>query len=297
MRVKIWGVILEAYLNVIRRILNEGVRKGDRTGVGTIAIAGAMFEHDMADGFPLVTTKSVPLRLVASELEFFLRGISDKKWLQDRDNHIWDEWCTQLKVPYGHDEETKKKMKEERDLGPIYGWQWRHFGAEYIDYQTNYEGQGVDQIKRLVHLLKTNPNDRQMLVLAWNPKDIKKVVPPFCHYGFQVTVINGKINLMWNQRSVDVALGLPFNIASYGLLLHLLAKETGYKEGKLVGFLGDTHIYANHVEGLKEQIARKPFKLPSINTEKFTSIFDWKYTDSKVEGYEHHPRIKFEIAV
>lgn len=288
---------MKAYLDITKRVLDEGVEKKDRTGTGTIAIAGAMFKHNMGDGFPLLTTKSVPMRLVASELEFFLRGICDKKWLQDRNNHIWDEWCTPLKIPYAHDEETKKKMMEERDLGPIYGWQWRHFGAKYIDYKTNYEGQGVDQIKRLIHLLKTKPHDRQMLVLAWNPVDVEKVVPPFCHYGFQVTVINNKLNLMWNQRSIDVALGLPFNIASYGLLLHLLAKETGFKEGKLVGFLGDTHIYVNHVEGLKEQLSRQPMKLPIIKTENFTSIFDWEYEDSKVENYEHHPRIKFDIAV
>ena len=251
----------------------------------------------MSEGFPLLTTKSVPLRLVASELEFFLRGISDKKWLQERDNHIWDEWCSPMIVPYAHDSETKKKMLEERDLGPIYGWQWRHFGADYKDYKTDYTGKGVDQIKRIVNLLKTNPDDRQMLVLAWNPMDIDKVIPPFCHYGFQVTVLDGKLNLMWNQRSVDVALGLPFNIASYGLLLHLLAKETGLKEGKLVGFLGDAHIYTNHVEGLKEQLSREPKKLSLVKTDNFKSIFDWKYTNTEVIGYEHHSRIKFEIAV
>jgi thymidylate synthase len=185
----------------------------------------------------------------------------------------------------------------ERDLGPIYGWQWRHFGAEYKGYDVDYTGKGVDQVKRVVDLLKTNPDDRQMLVLAWNPMDVEKVIPPFCHYGWQVTVLDGKLNLMWNQRSVDVALGLPFNIASYGLLLHLLAKETGLKEGRLVGFLGDTHVYTNHVEGLKEQLTRKPFPLCKIKTEPFTSIFDWKYTDSEVIDYEHHPRIKFDIAV
>jgi thymidylate synthase len=288
---------MKAYLDIVKKVLEQGVVKKDRTGVGTIAIAGAIFEHNMEDGFPLLTTKTVPLRLVASELEFFLRGISDKRWLQDRNNHIWDEWCSPLKVPYAHDAETKKKMLEERDLGPIYGWQWRHFGAKYVDFNTDYEGQGVDQIKRLVNLLKIKPYDRQMLVLAWNPMDIDKVIPPFCHYGFQVTVLDGKLNLMWNQRSVDVALGLPFNIASYALLLHLLAKETGFKEGKLVGFLGDTHIYLNHVEGIKGQLERVPFKLSAIKTENFTSIFDWKFTDSVIENYEHHPSIKFEIAV
>ena len=288
---------MKSYLDIVRNVLDNGVVRNNRTGVDAITIAGAMFEHKMSEGFPLLTTKSVPLRLVASELEFFLRGISDKKWLQERDNHIWDEWCSPLIVPYAHDSETKEKMLLERDLGPIYGWQWRHFGASYKDYKTDYMGQGVDQVKRVVNLLKTNPDDRQMLVLAWNPVDIEKVIPPFCHYGWQVTVLDGRLNLMWNQRSVDVALGLPFNIASYGLLLHLLAKETGLKEGKLVGFLGDTHIYSNHVDGLKEQLNRKPFPLCKMKTNNFTSIFNWKYTDSEVLDYEHHPRIKFEIAV
>jgi len=288
---------MKAYLNIVKKILDEGTIKRSRTGIDAITISGAMFEHNMSEGFPLLTTKSVPLRLVASELEFFLKGISDKKWLQDRNNHIWDEWCSPSIVPYAHDPETKKRMLKETDLGPIYGWQWRHFGAEYKDHKTDYTGKGVDQVRRLVNLLKTNPDDRQMLVLAWNPMDINKVIPPFCHYGFQVTVLGGKLNLMWNQRSVDVALGLPFNIASYGLLLHLLAKEAGFKEGKLVGFLGDTHIYTNHVGGLKEQLTREPKPLPKIRTNNFTSIFDWKYTDSEVLNYEPHPRIKFEIAV
>ena len=288
---------MEAYLNIVKKIIDTGILKQNRTGVDTIAVAGVMFEHDMANGFPLLTTKSVPLRLVASELEFFIKGITDKKWLQERNNHIWDEWCTQKKVKYGHDEETKKRMIEERDLGPIYGWQWRNFGAEYDSFDKEPVGSGIDQLKNVVEKLKKNPNDRRMIVSAWNPVNIKDMALPPCHYCFQVTVIDGKLNLLWNQRSVDVALGLPFNIASYGLLLHLLAKETGLKEGRLVGFLADTHIYVNHIDGLKEQLKRKPFNLPKIKTENFSSIFEWKYEDSKVENYEHHPRIKFEVAV
>lgn len=288
---------MKAYLDIVKQVLEKGFVRHNRTGTDAITIAGTMFEHNMQEGFPLLTTKSVPFRLVAGELEFFIRGISDKKWLQDRDNHIWDEWCSPKIVPYGHDEQTKNKMLKERDLGPIYGWQWRHFGAKYIDYKTDYTGQGIDQVERVVNLLKSNPNDRQMLVLAWNPMDIDKVIPPFCHYGWQVTVLDGKLNLMWNQRSVDVAVGLPFNIASYGTLLHLLALETGLKEGKLVGFLGDTHIYNNHLEGLKEQLTRQPKPLPRIKTSNFHSIFDWKYTDSEVIGYDHHPKIKLDIAV
>ncbi len=288
---------MKPYLDIVKKILEEGSKKGDRTGTGTIALMGVMFKHDMKDGFPLLTTKSVPLRLVASELEFFIKGLTDKKWLQERNNHIWDEWCSRDIVPYSHDKETQKKMMEERELGPIYGFQWRNFGAEYQSYDEKPKGKGVDQLKNVIKTLKQNPTDRRMIVNSWNPVDIPSMALPPCHYSFQVTVMNDRLNLLWSQRSVDTALGLPFNIASYGLLLHLLAKETGSKEGKLVGFLGDTHIYLNHVDGLKEQLKRKPYPLPKIKTENFTSIFDWKYTDSEVINYKHHPRIKFEIAV
>lgn len=291
---------MQAYLDIVKTILEKGERKSNRTGVDTIAIAGAMFEHDMSKGFPMLTTKKVPFKAVASELEFFIKGITDKKWLQDRNNHIWDEWCSPTKVPYGHDEETKKKMMEERDLGPIYGFQWRHFNADYSDLSTNYTGKGIDQLKRVVDKLKSDPHDRRMIVSAWNPSKLGEMALPPCHWGFQVTVINGKLNLLWNQRSVDTMLGLPFNITSYALLLHLLAKEAGLKEGKLVGFLADVHIYVNHLEGAREQLARDPRKypLPKIVTENFTSIFDWRGSeDSKVVGYESYPKIEFQIAV
>ncbi|MFH2000765.1 MAG: thymidylate synthase [Planctomycetota bacterium] len=288
---------MKAYLDIVKKILNEGVEKKDRTGVGTTAIPGAMFEHDMADGFPLLTTKSVPLRLVASELEFFIKGMTDKRWLQERRNHIWDEWCSPEIVPYSHDEGTQQRMADERELGPIYGWQWRHFGAAYKGFDKPPHGAGIDQLKKIIDQLHADPHDRRMIVMAWNPVDLPRMALPPCHYGFQVTVLGDRLNLLWNQRSVDVALGLPFNIASYALLLHLLAKESGFKEGKLVGFLGDTHIYANHVEGLQEQLGRKPMKLPRIETTSFTSLLEWSYKDTKAVGYEHHPKIRFEIAV
>ncbi|MAF24114.1 thymidylate synthase [bacterium] len=290
---------MKSYLDIVQKILTTGIKNPNRTGQDTLTITGAMFEHDMQDGYPLLTTKKVPFRLVASELEFFIKGITDKKWLQDRNNHIWDEWCTPLKIPYANDEDTKKRMLEERDLGTIYGWEWRHFGAEYKSYETDYSGQGVDQLKKLVDDIKNDPLSRRMIVMAWNPMDINKAVPPYCHYGFQVTVVDGKLNLLWNQRSVDTMLGLPFNIASYALMLHLLAKETGLEEGKLVGFLAHTHIYTNHIEGAKEQIARDPSKYPlaKVKTDKFSSIFDWEYTDSEIMDYQSFPGIKFDIAV
>ncbi|MDD4527340.1 MAG: thymidylate synthase [Candidatus Margulisbacteria bacterium] len=288
---------MKAYLEIVSKVLAEGQLKGNRTGKDAVASAGAMFEHNMSDGFPLLTTKSVPLRLVASELEFFIKGITDKEWLKARNNHIWNEWCSPLKVAYGHDEATLAKMMEERELGPIYGWQWRNFGAKYQSFDSSPQGKGIDQLKNLIEKLKTNPDDRRMIVSAWNPVDFPEMALPPCHYSFQVTVINNKLNLLWNQRSVDIALGLPFNIASYALLLHLLAKEVGLEEGKLVGFLADTHIYCNHIEGLKEQLSRAVKTLPKLVTNKFTTIYDWEYTDSIVENYEHHPRIAFEIAV
>ncbi|MCL2801354.1 MAG: thymidylate synthase [Treponema sp.] len=288
---------MKAYLDIVQKILDTGFRKTNRTGVDALSIAGAMFEHDMSEGFPLLTTKKVPFRMVRSELEFFIRGYTDKEWLKEQKNSIWDEWCSPDVVPYGNDEQTKTKMMNERELGPIYGWQWRNFGAKYTAYNSSPEGSGVDQLKKLVQTLKTNPDDRRMIVSAWNPSDLHRMALPPCHYSFQVTVIDGKLNLLWNQRSVDVALGLPFNIASYGCLLHLLAKEANLGEGRLIGFLGDVHIYVNHINAISLQLTRKPKELPRIKTEKFTSIFEWHYDDTIVENYDPHPAIKFEIAV
>ncbi|MBT3538952.1 thymidylate synthase [Candidatus Parcubacteria bacterium] len=290
---------MQSYLNIVKHILENGIEKTDRTGTGTLGVAGVCFEHDMSEGFPLITTKKMPFKVMSTELEFFIKGITDKQWLIDKKCHIWDEWANPKKAPYGHDEESKKRMAEERDLGPVYGFQWRHFGATYDNWDSDYTGQGVDQLKYIVDTLKTNPSDRRMLVSAWNPAVKDQMALPPCHYAFQVTVTGNKLNLMWNQRSVDVMLGLPFNISSYALLLHLLAKEAGLEEGRLVGFLGDTHIYKNHLEGAREQLTRDPnqFKLPKIETENFTSIFDWSSTDTVLEGYESYPRIKFDIAV
>jgi thymidylate synthase len=288
---------MKSYLEIVRKILSEGVRKENRTGIAALTIPGMMFEHDRKDGFPLLTTKQVPLRLVASELEFFIRGLTDKQWLIDNNNHIWDEWCSPDKVPYGHDPATKLRMKQERDLGPVYGWQWRHFGATYVSYDKPPEGQGKDQLFELVEHLKQDPSDRRLIVSAWNPVDLPRMALPPCHYCFQVTVTAGRLNLHWDQRSVDVALGLPFNIAGYGLLLHLLALESGLQEGRLTGFLGDTHIYENHVTGLKEQLTRKPYQLPGVKTENFKDLFGWKYQDTSATDYVHHPRISFEVAV
>ena len=288
---------MKQYLEILEYILLNGKQKKTRTGTDALTIDGATFEHDMSNGFPLLTTKKIGTGLVFSELEFFIRGLTDKKWLQDRNNHIWDNWCNPKKAPYAHDPDGLKKMLEERDLGPIYGFQWRHFGAKYRGYEADYSGEGVDQLENVVETLKIDSDNRRMIVSAWNPNDLEQMALPPCHYSFQVTVTEGKLNLFWNQRSVDTILGLPFNIASYALLLQLLAKESGFEEGKLRGNLGDTHIYENHINGAKEQLTRNPRSLPRIKTENFKGIFNWEYTDSTVENYDPHPRIKFDISV
>jgi thymidylate synthase len=231
------------------------------------------------------------------ELEGFIKGITDKAWYQERRCKIWDEWCNPTKVPYGHDDETKAKMKAERDLGPIYGFQWRHFDAPYVNYDTDYTGQGIDQLANMIAKIKSSPGDRRMIVMTWNPKAIPEQALPPCHYGFQVLVTEGKIDLLWNQRSVDTALGLPFNIASYATLLHLIAKATGLGEGKLIGFLADTHLYVNQLEGAKLQLTREPKALPRIVTEKFTTIDEWTGEDTQLLGYESHEKIEFPLAV
>ncbi|HLD31488.1 MAG TPA: thymidylate synthase [Patescibacteria group bacterium] len=290
---------MQQYLDLVNQVLTEGELKTTRQGTDAYTIAGAMFKHDLQNGYPLLTTKKMPFKIIAAELEFFLKGITDKQWLLDRNCHIWDEWCNPKKVPYAHDELTKQKMLQERDLGAIYGFQWRHFNAPYENYNTDYSHAGLDQLKTVIETLKTNPHDRRMLVMAWNPLMSDQMAIPPCHYCWQVTVIDGRLNLLWNQRSVDLMLGLPFNIASYALLLHLLAKEAGLKEGKLIGFLADVHLFTNHQEGAKEQLTRNPrqYPLPRLETSNFTSIFDWQYTDSQVVGYESHPRISFPIAI
>lgn len=288
---------MEQYLKILQNILDNGCNKGDRTGTGTVAVAGNFFQHDMSEGFPVLTTKKIPFSLVASELEFFIKGITDKKWLHARNNHIWDEWCSSDKIAYSHDPDVQKLMAEEPELGPIYGWQWRHFGGEYIDKDTAPVKPGIDQLSNLIHLLKTEPDSRRMLVVAWNPVDNPRMALPPCHWSFQCTVLNNKLNLLWTQRSVDAFLGLPFNITSYALLLHLLAKECGLQEGRLCGFLADTHIYTTHLAQVHKQLSRSLYTLPNITTNNFTSIFDWEYTDSTLTNYRHHPGISAPIAI
>ena len=283
------------YFRLVNTILEKGKWKGNRTGMDCLTIAGFMYEHDMSDGFPLLTSRKLPFKSTKVELEFFIKGLSSKKWLQDRGCHYWDAWCNPRRVPYGNDEETKAKMAAEDDLGLIYGTQWRYFSDPN---GCDWGHDSVDQLKNVVDTLKTNPMDRRMIVSAWNPLVLypnSMAALPSCHYGFQVTVIDGYLNLLWNQRSIDVCCNQ--SITTYGLLLHLLAKESGFKEGKLIGFFADCHIYKNHIDNVKQQLQQETFTLPTVLTKKFTSIFDWTYEDTELINYKYSNPIKYEVSV
>ncbi len=289
---------MEAYLEILREVYSKGQVKDDRTGVGTKSVSGMQFRHNMKDGFPLVTTKRMATKTMKVELEGFIKGITDKQWYQSRGCNIWNQWCNPKKVEYSNNNrEQQVKMAEERDLGPIYGFQWRYFGADYIGHLEDYDGKGVDQLENLVNTLKSDPSSRRMVVSSWNPLDSDQMALDPCHYSWQVIVTDGKLDLVWSQRSVDTFLGLPFNIASYGTLLHLLCKETGYEEGSLIGQLGDTHLYHNHMEQVEEQLSRSPNYLPTAITDEFHSIFDWEHTQTKFKNYSPHPGIKALIAI
>lgn len=279
------------YFRLLNKILSEGVWKGNRTGVDCLTIAGFTFEHDMSEGFPLLTSRKLPYKSTKVELEFFIQGLTSKKWLQDRGCGYWNQWANPKKAPYGHTEEAQAQMAAEDDLGPVYGAQWRNFCDP--DKPEN----GIDQLKIIVDRLKSNPSDRRMICTAWNPLALSYAALPSCHYSWQVTVIGDKLNLLFNMRSVDVCCGLPQNLASYGTLLHLLAKESGLKEGKLVAFLADTHIYQNHLDGVEQQLKQETFSLPKIETNQFKSIFDWTYQDTLLVDYKHSPPIKYQVAV
>jgi thymidylate synthase len=288
----------KTYLNLCQEILNTGIRKENRTGVDTIATSGLSIRHDMSTGFPLLTTKKVAYKSVKVELEGFIKGITSKKWYQERGCKIWNEWCNPQKVPYGNDDETKQKMLEEDDLGNIYGAQWRDFhdpDASYADANSRFKS--GDQLQNIVDTLKNNPNDRRMVCSAWNPNALHTMALPPCHFSWQVLKVGDRLDLIWNQRSCDFFLGIPFNIASYGTLLHLLAKEANLKEGILTGHFGDCHLYENSIDAIKTQSQREPYDLPRIETDNFTNVFDWEYKDTKLIDYNSHETIKVEVAV
>lgn len=294
----------QQFKNNLQLILSEGFRKEDRTGTGTISYPGIMLRHDMSDGFPLLTLRKIPFKSAAVELEGFIKGITSKKWYKDRGCNYWNQWCAPYKVPYGHSEEIKAKMEKEDDLGPIYGKQGREFAAWSVapkmhdteDTKIGYSGKKVDQLANLVKELKTNPNSRRMLVSYFNPlcNDLMALFP--CHFAWQVNVVDGKLNLFYYMRSVDFILGN--NLNTYGLLLHLLAKEAKLKEGMLVAFCADAHVYLPQLDAAQEIIKREvDIPLPTVKTDRFTSVFDWQYSDTILENYNPLPAIKIPIAV
>lgn len=292
------------YKNILSEIDTSGEWEDNRTGIRAKTIPSTMIRHNMSKGFPLLTIKRVPFRVMAVELEGFIKGITSKKWFQDRDCHIWDQWCNPQKVPYGNDDETKQKMLEEDDLGLIYGSQWRDFHVpnaveNYGSEGGFYRSRGTDQLKNIINTLQKNPQDRRMICSAWNPLALTSQALPPCHVLFQVSVINNKLNLTWFQRSCDILLGIPFNIASYGLLLHLFAKFYGFEEGTLTGFLNNVHIYENQLDGLNEIMTREPnFDLPTVSTDvRYGNMLTWEHGDTTLHNYEYLPTVKMPVAI
>lgn len=317
---------MKAYLDILDNIMTNATDlRMNRTGIPDIGLsAGAVFEHDMSTGFPLVTTKKMGLKNIATELEFFLHGITDKRWLQDRKCHIWDEWANPVKVEQKYniatnnlpnltdDEKNNIRnaiMDSERDLGPIYGFQWRHFGGEYVWNENrinknptdnfNPKNPGIDQVQNAIYKLKNNPNDRRILVSAWNPVAIPQMALPPCHVMHQLVVRDGKLSLIWTQRSCDMFLGVPYNIASYALLLLLYAKEAGLKPGMLKGELHDAHIYQNHIPQVREQLKRKPYPLPTVEIpdDNWRGMLNWSAQGGFVlKNYICHEKLRGEVA-
>ena len=264
---------MKQYLDLLREIRDNGVTKTDRTGVGTKSIFGHQMRFNLQDGFPLLTTKKVFLKGIIYELLWFLKGDTNIKFLTDNNVHIWDEWAD-----------------ENGDLGYVYGKQWRSWEAT--------DGRVIDQISQVVDLIKNHPDSRRILVTAWNPAEIDKMALPPCHCLFQFYVADGKLSCQLYQRSADTFLGVPFNIASYALLTMMLAQVCGLEPGEFIHTTGDTHIYLNHLEQVNEQLSREPRPLPKmiINPD-VKSIFDFKYEDFKLEGYDPYPAIKASVAV
>eukprot|EP00041_Stephanoeca_diplocostata_P005867 m.69734 g.69734 ORF g.69734 m.69734 type:complete len:329 (+) comp16045_c0_seq5:191-1177(+) len=281
------------YMNLIKNILRTGKTKGDRTGTGTISIFGAQMRFNLRESFPLLTTKSVFFRGVAEELLWFVKGSTSAKELSEKNVKIWDANGSRKFL-----DDNGLGHREEGDLGPVYGFQWRHFGAEYTDMHADYSGQGVDQLAAVIETIKTNPNSRRIIMSAWNPPDLPKMALPPCHTMCQFFVLDGELSCQLYQRSGDMGLGVPFNIASYALLTVMIAHVCGLRPGDFVHTLGDAHVYSNHVDALHVQLERTPRPFPKLNIKRqISSIDDFKYEDFELEGYKPHPKIAMKMAV
>ena len=263
---------MKQYLDLLRHIRENGTMKSDRTGTGTQSVFGYQMRYDLSEGFPLLTTKKVHLKSIIHELLWFIAGDTNVKYLQDHGVTIWDEWAD-----------------ENGDLGPVYGHQWRSWPKG--------NGEVIDQIARVIETLKTNPTSRRMIVSAWNVADVEDMALPPCHTMFQFFVAEGKLSCQLYQRSADTFLGVPFNIASYALLTMMIAKECGLEVGDFVHTLGDAHLYLNHLEQANEQLSREPRTLPRmVLNPDVKSIFDYRYEDFTLEGYDPHPAIKAPLS-
>lgn len=264
---------MQQYLSILNKVLTEGTLKQDRTGTGTLSVFGHQMRFNLQDGFPLVTTKKLHLKSIIYELLWFLQGDTNVKYLQEHGVRIWNEWA-----------------REDGDLGPIYGYQWRSW--------PDYNGNHIDQIQQVIDTIKNNPDSRRIIVSAWNVGQIEQMALPPCHSLFQFYVADGKLSLQLYQRSADLFLGVPFNIASYALLLQMVAQVTGLQPFEFIHTLGDAHIYTNHIEQVKLQLTREPRPLPKmiINPE-VKSIFDFKYEDFELQDYNPHPHIPGIVAV
>ena len=282
------------YLYLVRNVLNHGTKKEDRTGTGTISLFGAQMRFSLWDGiFPLLTTKKVFWRGVVEELLWFIKGSTNAKDLQKKGVHIWDGNSSREFL-----DKSGFTEKEEGDLGPMYGFQWRHYGAAYLDMHSDYTGCGLDQLQQVIETIEKKPDDRRIIMCAWNPTDVPKMALPPCHCLCQFYVANGELSCQLYQRSADMGLGVPFNIASYALLTCMIAHVTDLKPGELVHTLGDVHVYTNHCAALHEQLKREPRPFPMLNIKrKVKSINDFKFEDFDLVGYKPHPKIQMKMAV
>ncbi|XP_029313228.1 thymidylate synthase [Cottoperca gobio] len=281
------------YLDQIQYIMQHGRRRGDRTGTGVISVFGAQTRYSLRDQFPLLTTKRVFWRGILEELLWFIKGSTNAKELSEKGVKIWEANGSRAFL-----DNLGFTEREEGDLGPVYGFQWRHFGAEYTNMHSDYTGQGIDQLQKVINTINTNPEDRRIIMCAWNPKDMPLMALPPCHALCQFYVCDGELSCQLYQRSGDMGLGVPFNIASYALLTYMIAHITGLKPGDFVHTLGDAHVYVNHIEPLKVQLQRETRPFPKLKIlRKVESIDDFRAEDFEICDYNPHPAIKMQMAV